>query len=109
MFKFATHNTKGINKQTDQNNILQEYKKLKIDILGLCKTKLISKSITFSFQNQNKYKILYIYDDTKLFSAGVILLIHRFLTKHIHQIKEINGQIFIAKLFFKEKRILYII
>ena len=49
IFKFVTYNTKGINKQTNQNNIFQEYKKLKIDILGLCETKLTSKSATFFF------------------------------------------------------------
>ena len=49
--KICTHNTRGINKQTDQDNILQECKKQKIDILGLCETKLINNTANFSFKD----------------------------------------------------------
>ena len=47
----CTHNTRGINKQTDQDNILQECKKQKIDILGLCETKLTNNAANFSFKD----------------------------------------------------------
>ena len=109
MFKFASHNVRGINKQTDQDNILQECKRLKIDILGLCETKLTSKSAAFSFQNQNEYKTFHTCNDTKPFSAGITLLIHKSLAKHIHQIKGIDGRILIVKFLFKGRRTLYII
>ena len=45
------HNIRGTCRVTDQDNILQELKKQRIDILGLSETKVLSNAVTFSFKN----------------------------------------------------------
>ena len=49
--RICTHNVRGINKTTDQDNILQELKKQEIDILGLSETKLTTRAAIFSFKD----------------------------------------------------------
>ena len=84
LIKICTHNIRGINRITDQNNILQECKRQKIDILGLSETKLNSRSADFSFKDQDEYKKFYTCDDNSPSSTGIIILVHKTLAKNIH-------------------------
>src|SRR5438477_10760315 len=63
MFKISTHNIRGINRTLDQDNILQELKEHKIDILGLSETKLTYETAKYSFKDQNEYKTFHACND----------------------------------------------
>ena len=45
------HNTKGINRTLDQDNILQELKENKVNIMGLSETKLTDERARYSFKD----------------------------------------------------------
>jgi exonuclease III len=107
--KICTHNIRGINRLTDQDNILQEIKKQEIDIMGLSETKLTSRVAAFSFKDQDEYKTFHSCNDEAPFSAGVTLLVHKSLAKNIHRINRIEGHILVLHLHFKGKRKLCII
>ena len=104
LIKICTHNVRGINRTTDQNNILQECKRQKIDIIGLSETKLNNISADFSFKDQNEYKKFFTCDDNSPSSAGIIILVHKTLAKNIHQVKKTNGHILTINFLFKGRK-----
>ena len=91
MFKINIHNIREINRTLDQNNILQELKEHKIDIMGLGETKLIYETAKSSFKDQDKYKMFHAYNDEFPYSAGVSLLVHKPMSKNIYQVSRIDG------------------
>jgi exonuclease III len=107
--KICTHNVRGINKQTDQNNILQECKKQKIDILGLCETKLTNTAADFSFKNQDEYKKFHTCNDSSPYSSGISILVHKTLAKNIHQVHKIDGHLLALNFRFKGRKKLVLI
>src|SRR5438552_10387317 len=86
MFKISTHNIRGINRTLDQDNILQELKEHKIDILGLSKTKLTYETAKYSFKDQDEYKTFHACNDESPYSTGVSLLVKNQCQKNIHQV-----------------------
>jgi exonuclease III len=102
--KICTHNVRGINRQTDQDNILQELTKQKIDIIGLSETKLTNRAATFSFKDQEDYKTFHTCDDAAPYSADITMLIHKSLAKNIHRVDKIEGHVLVIHLRFKGRR-----
>src|SRR5438876_8025668 len=84
IIKICIHNVRGINRLTDQDNILQELKKEEIDIIGLSEMKLTSRASTFFFKDQDNYKALHTCNNNSSYGAGVSILIYKHLVKHIH-------------------------
>src|SRR5438876_5571179 len=109
IIKIITHNIREINRLTDQDNILQELKKEEIDIIGLSEMNLTSRASTFSFKDQDDYKALHTCNDNSPYGAGVSILIHKYLAKHIHKIIKVDGHILALHLLFKGKNKLLVI
>src|SRR5438876_10010479 len=82
IIKICTHNVKGINRLTDQDNIFQELKKEEIDIIGLSEMKLTSRTSTFFFKDQDDYKAIHICNNNSPYGADVSILIHKHLAKY---------------------------
>ena len=109
VIKICTHNVRGINKLTDQDNILQELKKSKIDIMGLSETKLTSRAAAFSFKDQDDYKGFHTCNDNSPYGAGTSILVQKHLAKHVHKVVKIDGHILALHFLFKGKKKLIII
>src|SRR5438876_8279021 len=104
IFKISIHNIREINRTLDQDNILQELKEHKIDILGLSKTKLTYETAKYSFKDQDEYKTFHACNDESSYSAGVSLLVHKSMSKNIHQVFRIDGNAVIINFYFKGRR-----
>ena len=52
----GTHNIRGINRETDQANLIMELLERKIDIMGLYEIKLAKEHQHFTFADQRQYK-----------------------------------------------------
>src|SRR5438876_12250847 len=104
MFKISTYNIRGINRTLDQDNILQELKEYKIDILDLSETKLTYEIAKYSFKDQDEYKTFHACNDKSPYSAGVSLLVHKSMSKNIHQVFRIDGNAVIINFYFKGRR-----
>src|SRR5438552_19137557 len=107
--KICTHNVRGINRLTDQDNILQEIRRQEIDIIGLSETKLTNRTVLFAFKDQDDYKTFHTCNNKSPYSAGITMLIHKLLAKNIHQVNKIDGHILVLHLHFRGKKKLYII
>ena len=93
----------------DQDNIIKEIIKKKIDILGLSETKLTQRSAEFTFKDQNIYKVFHTCNDTTPRGAGVSILVHEKLAKNILKINKIEGYAIALHFRFKGKKKLCII
>ena len=104
--KICTHNIRGINKETDQDILIQYITEKNVDIMGLSETKLTVANDIWAFRNyRNKYKCFSSSNPTHPQGSGVCLLVEKEMAKHIYCIKRIEGHIIAAVFLFKQSRI----
>ena len=87
----GTHNVRGINQTTDQDNLIVEMQERDIKILGISETKLTIDKAQFAFKDHPNYKF---YSSSSLMhtnGSGVGLLIEKDLSKHVGKIDNIDG------------------
>ena len=108
-FKLGMHNIRGINKTVDQNNLLQEIKDEKIDILGLSETKLTQEVADFTFKNQDNYKVFHSCNNDQPYGSGVSILVHKKLERNIYRVERIEGYVLTINFLFKGKKRLCLI
>ena len=77
--------------------------------MGLNETKLTYETAKYSFKDQDEYKTFHACNDESPYSAGVLLLVHKSMSKNIHQVFRIDGHAVILNFCFKGRRKLCII
>jgi len=101
----GTHNIRGITRSTDQELLIQEIWDKKLDILGLCETKLTQSNQIFAFNtNKDKYKCFPSSCPNNPRGAGVLLLVHKDLEKHIVQVDKLEGHLVAINLLSKKHK-----
>src|SRR3989337_400368 len=72
----ATHNVRGLNKKTKQFSIINEYKTLNLDIIGLLETNLNATDAKhFHRHNSKHYRYYFSKSHNQMIGSGVDLLI----------------------------------
>ena len=104
----STHNVRGVNKLTKQNNILEEMKEKKIDILGISETKLPQAVTKHVFKDNPKYKCFASSNEDKHIGGEVAIILTKELEKHIEHITKVDGHIIALHMLFKKSKV-YII
>ena len=103
----CTHNIRGINKETDQDTLIQYLIEENIDIIGLSETKLNSTNGDWAFKNyRNKFKCFSSTSPIHPQGSGVTLLVEKEMAKHVYSVKKIEGHIIAITLLFKQNRIM---
>jgi exonuclease III len=102
----CTHNIRGINKETDQDTLIQYLSEENIDIIGLSETKLNSANGDWAFKDyRSKFKCFSSTSDVHPQGSGVALLIEKEMAKHVYSVQRIEGHIIVAVLLFRQSRI----
>ena len=104
----GTHNVRGINKITDQDNLIAEIKGREINIIGISETKLSTEAARVAFATHSEYKCFASSTNNNTYGSGVAIVLKKELAKHIGKIDRIDGRIIVLHLFFKKCK-LYII
>jgi Exonuclease III len=73
----STHNVRGANQITKQNNILAEMKERNIDILGISEIKLSLTNLKYAFNDQSEYKCFASSGQNKPYGNGVAIIIDK--------------------------------
>ena len=105
MVTISTHNVRGINKITKQDNILEEMKERNIDILGISETKLAHTTTNFVFNNNSNYKCFTSSSENKNRNNRVALIITKELEKHVERVTRLEGHIIAIHMLFKENKL----
>ena len=81
----ATHNVRGITKKSKQFTIINEYKTLNLDIIGLSETNLEPKDAKyFHKHNSAHYRYFFSKSRNQMIGCGVGLLVKNEIAKYIH-------------------------
>lgn len=105
MVTISTHNVRGVNKITKQDNILEEMKERNIDILGISETKLAHATTNFVFNNNPNYKCFTSSSENKNRGNGVAIIITKKLEKHVERVTRLEGHIIAIHMLFKENKL----
>src|SRR3989337_4597039 len=106
----ATHNVRGINKKTKQFSIINEYKTLNLDIIGLSETNLNANDAKhFSHHNSAHYRYYFSKTRNQMIGSGVGLLIKEEIAKYVYKHNSFEDRIVYVDLNMKGKSRLRII
>ncbi|CAB4389288.1 unnamed protein product [Rhizophagus irregularis] len=100
--KLAVYNVQGLGKKDKYSLLVDALKENKLDILGLCETKLKSEAAKFRFIGLDNY-ISYSACNENSSKEGVTLLIKKSLAYHVTNIERIEGVAIKVDLVFKNK------
>src|SRR3990170_1156173 len=106
----ATHNVRGFNKKTKQFSIINEYKSLNLDIIGLSETNLNTADAKhFHRHNSAHYRYYFSKSRNQMIGSGVGLLIKENIAKYVYQHNSFEDRIVYVDLNMKGKSRLRII
>ena len=100
----ATHNVRGIIKKTKQFTIINEYKSLKLDIIGLSETNLNNEDAKhFHRHNSAHYRFYFSKSRKQMIGSGVGLLVKEDIAKYVYQHNSFEDRIVYVDLNMKGK------
>jgi exonuclease III len=103
--KIGTHNVRGINKVTEQDNLIAEMIDRGINILGISETKLHEKDTYHAFKKNPRYKFFASSSSQNTYSNGVAILMDKSLAKHVSKVDKIEGRIIALHIYFNRSKL----
>ena len=99
--KICTHNVRGLSTQSKQFQLIQYVELNNIQVMGLSETKLKNFTAKYNFKQLKNYTTFFDNNSSAPSGAGVGLLVHNNLAKHIHKVGKYNGRIIYIDFSFK--------